>query len=295
MLNKDYIIYCDTDSLFIDLNSFILKTIPQNIWDNLNDEKKISYIKEICKVVIKYLNDKSFFNTQKEDFNSQEEEFKINFKQELIAQSGLFIAKKKYGLWVVDDEGAKVDKLKVTGLDIIRSECPEIVRDKLKNIMTMILKDVSDHELSLAIEKYKNELHNALPEEIAANIGINGISKYTSKQGTPKKGAPYHVKGAIAYRKLIRELNIQDKYEDIAEGAKAKVVYVKKNKYEYETIAFYRWPKEFASIGVEVDMTKMITNFFTKKIEYLLLPIKKAGILTINDNAFSKFFKQEEE
>jgi hypothetical protein len=44
---------------------------------------------------------------------------------------------------------------------------------------------------------------------------------------------------------LLKELDIENKYDDVHEGVKAKVIYAKKNPYNIKTITFNEWPKEF--------------------------------------------------
>ena len=93
-------------------------------------------------------------------YNSNETDFRIKFKQEIVAKSILFVKKKKYSAWHTNEEGVAVDKIKTTGLEIVRSDTPEVVRPMLKDIMNMILKGVGDKDLSSAIDKYKKELQD---------------------------------------------------------------------------------------------------------------------------------------
>jgi len=69
------------------------------------------------------------------------------------------LLKEEIFIWCVDEEGAPVDKLKTTGLEIIRSETPEAVRPRLKNNNESYFKsNTSDDELINIIERYKKEL-----------------------------------------------------------------------------------------------------------------------------------------
>ena len=43
----------------------------------------------------------------------------FDIKQEVIAKSGLFITKKRYGLRIINDAGRKCDKIHVKGLDTV--------------------------------------------------------------------------------------------------------------------------------------------------------------------------------
>jgi hypothetical protein len=80
------------------------------------------------------------------------------------------------------------------------------------------------------------------------------------------------------YRVLLKQLKLENKYEDIHSGAKAKVVYLKKNAFNVDVMSFLRWPSEFDKV-VQIDYDMMIDKFFISKIEILLAPMKKTSLL----------------
>lgn len=284
---KDYVAYIDTDSLFVKLGEWIVDQGYKD-WNIINDDEKIELIKKISACMEQYIDNRIFNEIQLQDYNSQVDDFKIAFKQEIIAKTALFVKKKKYAYWLLNEEGVPKNEIKVTGLEIVRSDSSEAIRPRLKSIMEMIMKQYSDEEIGKTLRKYKKELNQLDPEALAANIGVNGINKYLST-GSPKKGTPWHVKGVYNYRLLLKELRIQDKYEDIHEGLKAKVIYVKKNPYNIDTITFHDWPKEFDNI-VQYDSETMIDKFFVKKIRLLLNPLNKEAIIDSDMDAVKAFF-----
>jgi len=284
----DYVLYIDTDSIFLYLDKF-LGYMYKEKWTEATEKEKVEIVKNISKEIEGYVNDRIFNDTQKLDYNSVVEDFKIKLKQEIIAKSALFIKKKKYAYHCIDEEGVPVDKISVTGLEIVRSDSAEAIRIKLRIIMDMILKDADEKDIVKKINQYRKELKKVPPEEIAANIGINNLSKYIV-DGKPIKATPWHVKGAANYYYLLKELGIENSYEDIHESMKAKVLYIKENPYNIETITFYRWPREFDKI-VDIDYNKMIDKFFVKKIEFLLEPMGKSHLLKDNMGIGNPFFK----
>lgn len=259
-------------------------------WEKMSDENKIKIIKKIAVVIEDEVNENIFKDVQIKNYNSQVHDFKIGFKQEIIAKNALFVKKKKYAFWCVDEENISTDKIEVTGLEIVRSDSSEAIRERLKHIMEMIIKGFPDVEIINTIDKYKKELMKVYPEEIAANIGVNNINKYIIN-GVSQKGAPWHVKGVANYRKLLNELNIKNNYEDISEGIKVKVVYLKKNQFNFDTISFIRWAKEFDKV-IEIDKNLMIEKFFIKKIRSLLEPINKENLLVnkVAEKSVNMFF-----
>lgn len=285
---KDYVLYIDTDSLFLNINQFILDNIEnKDKWILLSDEKKVKIIRELSKIIENHVNDRTFKETQLIDYNSQVHDYKIMFKQEIVAKTALFVKKKKYSYWIVDEEGVPCDKLATKGLEIIRSDSAEAIRVKLKYVYEMIMKNEDPKILSKTIKKYKQELYNVPPEAIANNISVNHINKYIGS-GRIKKHTPYHVKGVFNYNLLLKELNLENKYEKIHEGNKAKVVYVKENPFKVDVITFTEWPREFNKYLV-IDYETMIDKFFINKIRFLLEPMGQEHILKTNRSILDLF------
>jgi DNA polymerase elongation subunit (family B) len=275
--HEDWVVYIDTDSLFIRLGDWLTIVIG-DAWTESDDKDKIRYIRGLSHAIEQYVDARCYDEVQKLTYNSQVEDFRIAFKQEIIAKAALFVKKKKYAYWCVDEEGAPVDKIKVTGLEIVRSDSSEAVRERLRVVVEMILKKAPEEDIISILSQYKKELKNVMPEEIAANIGVKNIEKYVKEDNTCLKGTPWHVKGVANYRKLLEMFKLEKVYEDIHSGLKARVVYIKPNPYKMETVTFHRWPKEFNE-AIEIDYDKMIDKFFVKKIKFLLEPMGKVDLL----------------
>ncbi len=287
---KDYVLYSDTDSLFLSIEEFLMDNgVTQEQWDKLTDDQKTNYVIQISKEVEKYVNDCSFERLQKEVYNSQVTDFKISWKQEMTMKSVLFVEKKKYGYHNVNKEGVPKDQIDVTGLEIIRSETPVVFRKALNKVLELILKNTSDKEIMKYVNSQKKHTDFSDPLLICANIGVNNIDKYLVGDDYIK-GTPYHVKGVSNYRKLLKILGIQKKYRDIHEGEKARVTYVKNNPHKITIVTFYDWPKEFTSFGIEVDVKVQMEKFFLKKVEYLLSPMGREAIMRRNQTSLGAFF-----
>jgi len=272
-MENDYIYYIDTDSLFIGLGEFLDNNIGTS-WRKLDDGIIIKFMLKIAGIIQNHVNNLIYRNIQRRNYNSDVTDFRINLKQEIISKTALFIKKKKYAYWIVNSEGTPIDEISATGLEIIRSDTPEIVRPLLKEIMTMVLKRYSDDEITNFIEKSKKVLYNSKPEEIAVNIGVSNIAKYKDAI----KGTPWHIKGVYNYRKLLKILKIDNIYENIHDGTKAKVLYVKNNSMGMDTITFLKWPDEFDKI-VQIDYNTMIDKYFIRKVSILLEPMGKTNLL----------------
>lgn len=278
----------DTDSLFINVGGFLNDQLDEK-WKVLSDEKKVFYIQKLSRVIEDYVNERCYKEVQRKLYNSPIDDFRINWKQEVIAKSALFTAKKRYSMWHVLEEGAPVDRIKNVGLEIVRSDTPLTIKPRLKEMVNMILHGASDGEIKNTILRHKKEMMNVFPEEIAVNTGISDTEKYIDSNGRALKGAPWHAKGVINYRKLLEHLHIKNKYEDIMSGTKTKVVYVKKNSLGIESVSFIRWPEEFNEI-LQIDYQKHIDKFYNEKIQMLLEPMGKTDLINDNKTDMDLFF-----
>jgi len=234
---KDYCIYIDTDSVFYSGLPLVKKRFPD--LDIGNEDKMSKAILQIADEVQLYLNNgynyfaKKFCNLDKHRFD---------IKQEVIAKSGLFVTKKRYALKIINDNGKKVNKLMVKGLDTVRSSFPVAMRDMLSKLLEDILMNVPKKVLDTFILNFKNSMKLMDFNKIAIPIGVKGITKYTNKDGSifksHKLGTPIHVKSALYYNDFLKYNKISRQYSGISNGEKIKWVYLKQNPLGLNTIAY---------------------------------------------------------
>jgi len=288
--DKDnYCIYIDTDSVFYSAIPIIKKKYPHV---DIKDENVVTEkILEIASDVQKYLNDsydlfaKKFCNTEKHRFE---------IKQELIAKSGLFVTKKRYGLKIINDNGVKVDKLHVKGLDIVRSSFPIAMKEALTKVLEDILASVPKHKIDEYILNFKNSMKLKNYDTIAMPTSAKNVKKYVEKGGDimqPKKGTPVHIKAAINYNNFLLINKLTNKYQTIGNGEKIKWVYLKDNPFKFETICYkgHEDPKETLDfIKQYINTDKIYTQGLSKKITMLYEALSWEEP---NDNfGFNKFF-----
>mgnify|MGYP002338705336 CR=1 FL=1 len=289
MSYKDYVCYIHTDSLMTKGFEWLRDNgVDEEKWEKLSLEQMLEYIKRIAKEVEKYVNERTFEETQKIHYNSQVFDFATTFEQEKIALSGLFKDKGRYATWTLTDEGKWKDEMSVTGLEIIRSDSPEVVKPLIKKVLEMLLKHYPDEEVKKYITQCKKELRQYSPEEIAENKGINKLEIYTNGSEY-KKGTPHHIKGVANFKFLLNRFNLENEYDIPQNGNKAKVLYVQRNPFNIESLSVMNWPKEFDKFGIHVDYEKMIQNNFTKKVNNLLEVIGKEGLLNKNADITTLF------
>jgi DNA polymerase elongation subunit (family B) len=264
---KDYCIYIDTDSVFYSALPIVQKRFPNKTF---TEEEMIKIIMEICGEVQEYLN-KSYNYFAKKFCNLHEHRFDI--KQEVIAKGGLFVTKKRYGLKIINDNGKKVSKLMVKGLDTVRSSFPTAMRDMLSKLLEDILMDVPKEQLDKFILNFKNSMKLMEFDKIAIPTSVKQVTKYKIKDNDifkpHKLGTPVHVKSALFYNDMLKHLNISRRYTPIYNGEKIKWIYLKNNPYGLETIAYkgHEDPPEIMSfIRQYINPNKLYKQALHKKI-----------------------------
>tara|TARA_B100000131_G_scaffold252844_1_gene246784 strand:- start:3199 stop:5697 length:2499 start_codon:yes stop_codon:yes gene_type:complete len=265
--DKIYSFYSDTDSCYV-----TLKDMVENFFPDKGKEKTIDLIDKIATEKIEPAIEQAM--TKLANYTNAFAH-KLVFKREIIADKGVFVAKKRYALNVHDDEGLRLKepKLKVMGLEIVRSSTPGPIRDSLKEAVRLILTSDED-TLHSFIENTRKEFNDKAVEEIAFPRGCNNMFKYKSGADIYTKGCPIHVRGGLLYNYYVDKLNLKMKYEKIQEGDKIKFVYLKEpNVIGENTIAFVgKLPTEF-ELEKYVDYDTIWQKAFVDPLDNILKPI----------------------
>jgi DNA polymerase elongation subunit (family B) len=289
--NDDYVIYIDTDSIFASAVPLIKKRFPNQ---ELTETMMTQRIMEICAEVQDFLN-KSYDYFGKKFCNVDKHVFDI--KQEVIAKTGLFITKKRYGLRIINDAGRKVNKTHVKGLDTIRSNFAVAMKDLLQNVLDDILADVPKEKIDERISVFKRNMTSLHYDVMANPIGVKGIGKYEVKDSenafsSYKKGTPVHVKAAINYNSLIDYWYEGKRYEKISNGSKIKWVYLKENEFGFDTIGYKGYedpPQILDMIKKYIDHNKMYEQAMSKKVGMFYKALNWGGVEDTT-TSMSRFF-----
>jgi DNA polymerase elongation subunit (family B) len=260
----DYSFYSDTDSTYITLGALVDK--------NLKDKTKseiVDVLNKYCATQIEPTIDAAC-ESLSEYLNVYQR--KIKFKREIIADRGIWIAKKRYAVNVYNSEGVAYDppKLKVLGMEIVRSSTPAPVRKALKEAVSIAL---TKDEMTLRqfVADLEATWHSLDPEDIAFPRGVNGIKDYADSNSIFKKATPIHVRGALIYNHLVTSKGLEKKYQLIQEGDKIKFLYLREpNPLGTHVITFAgEVPPEF-KIREYIDYDKMFEKSFLEPLNSLL-------------------------
>ena len=234
--DKDYVVYIDTDSLYLDVNSlaihekivdikpFAIKTIG-DVSDDLNDFYKVMMVRM---------------------FNSTDNRIKI--ASDVVAKSAFWVVKKRYALLKVYNMelNKDVDDIEIKGLDVVRSSYPKKFRDFMKSVLTDILNGVPNEEVNKKVVEFKSKMGEFALEDIAKNTSVKFIGNTELQTNfDPKDRAPFNFmdgstaqcKAALAYNDMLKKFDLTET-EPIMHGGKIKWVYLKENPYGLSGMAF---------------------------------------------------------
>lgn len=279
--NVDYIIASDTDSIYV-----CLANLVDAVFEDQTDTKKIvEWLDKVCSEKLEPFIDKSY-QALADHMHSFAQ--KMHMKRECIADKAIWTAKKRYIMNVWNQEGVAYEKakLKMTGIEAVKSSTPAACRDALKKAFEVIMtKD--EFALQSFIQDFKSQFLDLKFEDIAFPRGVSNLTQYVgSNTELYTLGTPIHVKGSILYNHLIRERKLVSKYELVANGDKIKFAYLKQpNPYHTNVIAAPgELPEEF-ELKQYIDYDTQFTKAYIDPLSIILDTIgwKAEKISTLED------------
>lgn len=258
--NDDYVIAIDTDSLYVNMDPLVKK---------FNPKKPVDFLDKICAEHFEDILKKSY-----SDLHGllQASENRMEMSREVIADRAVWIAKKRYFMQVHDNEGVRYaePKLKVMGVEAVKSSTPQVCRDKFKKIFNIILNQ-GEKATQDFIKDFKREFKALQPEEVSFPRGISDIDKWEDRKDIYKKACPIHVRGALLYNHHVEKNNIGNKYETVKNGEKIKFCYLKTPNPIKENVISYslNLPKEL-DLHRYIDYDKMYEKSFVEPVRNIL-------------------------
>jgi len=262
----DYVIASDTDSIYLNLGPLVERVYEGREKD---DESIVGFLDKVCQMELeKYIEDS--YSTLARYVNAYEQ--KMMMKRENIASSGIWTAKKRYILNVWDSEGVryKEPKLKMMGIEAVKSSTPAPCRQAIKEALTIITSKTED-DLIEFIDNFRDEFNSLPPEDIAFPRSVNGLSKFKSHGTVYTKGTPIHVRGTLLYNFYVAQKNLEYKYPLIQEGEKIKFLYLRRpNKINENVISFLNtFPTEL-ELENSIDRDAQFQKAFVDPLQIIL-------------------------
>ena len=217
--DEGFVIAMDTDSVYITMDKLVQKVLPEEtdkgkIIDFLNKSEGM-----FEKVLAEGFDDLAQYTNAFQQ--------KMEMGREVIADRGIWTAKKRYILNVHDNEGVRLaePKLKMMGIETAKSSTPQWVRTKLTEAFKVVMSG-TEQDLWEFVENSRKEFRNLPPEEVAFPRGCKGLVQYTCPTNIYSKGTPIHVRGSLLYNHHLKKRNIDRRYEMIKNGEKIHFSYL---------------------------------------------------------------------
>lgn len=261
-VQKDYVIYGDTDSVYVNVDDLVQKYVSDkpvqkiaDFLDKITREKLEPIVEASISELASYLN--------AVEFNA------LAMGREVIANVGIWQAKKRYALNVIDSEGVRYSKpkMKIMGMETAKSSTPAVVRQHMEELLYTVLNkdEVTSQKL---IKEIRKKFKTYAIEDIAFPRGVNGLKKYYDVSHIYSKGTPIHVRGALLYNHYIRAWGLDKKYEMITEGEKIKFIHLKEPNPIHENIFSFiqMFPRESGLVEY-IDYEKMFEKTFLEPMK----------------------------
>jgi|TARA_B110000438_G_scaffold294200_1_gene335245 DNA polymerase elongation subunit (family B) len=261
--DKDYVVAIDTDSVYVTLDEFVKRFKPEN---------PVNFLDKLCSTALEDALTKCYDELYTRLGGMEN---KMVMGREVIADRGIWTAKKRYILNVHDNEGVRYaqPKLKIMGIEAIKSSTPAICRQALKDMFKRII-ETDEATVQNDIANFKNVFSKASAEEVSFPRSVQNIRKWIDKETIYKKGTPIHVRGAIMHNHLIDDQKLQRKVEKIHGGDKVKFTYLRKpNPTKENVIAFVDYlPRQF-KLENYIDYNLQFEKTFLGAIEPVLTAV----------------------
>lgn len=235
--DKDYVIAIDTDSMYVTLDGLVNK-VYGSATETMNVEQIVDFLDKTSQQILEPFIDEKY--QQLAHYVSAYEQ-KMQMKREAIANKGIWTGKKHYILNMYDLEGVryKEPKLKMQGIEAVRSSTPSSCRENIKKALGVIMNQ-DERAMQAFISDFRKEFKKLPFEDVAFPRSVRGLIKedirgkngeivqkaYDTGSLNFKPSTPIHVKGSLIYNHLIKLRKLDTRYPLIGDGEKIKFCYM---------------------------------------------------------------------
>lgn len=282
---SNFVVYGDTDSVYFTLDELVQKLKDKDadlteVGDIL--DKVLSFDQKLLDPWVQ-----EYIDLYADTFNAFNKD-PIGAKLEKIADKGMFIAKKKYALRAVWDEGSFLvenPKMAVTGLEIVRSSTPMFCRKELKRVIDIIL-DNHEKEVVDFIKEAESAWKDAPINDISRVSGIGSLNyvgepgalykvddkgEYELNKNGKRLSAPMNVRAALNHNMWVEKNNMKS-YQHLTADDKIKYCFlVHPNPLGDDVVGYLDGQfLEDAGLLKYVDRDEMWERFFMSPLNIML-------------------------
>ena len=263
--DEDYVIAMDTDSIYVTFDKMVQQVFPKEtpkskIVDFLNTVGQ----DKILDVLTAGYDDLA-------DYTNAFQQ-KMVMGREVIADRGIWTAKKRYILNVHDNEGVRLKepKLKMMGIETAKSSTPQWVRKQLTEVLKVVMNG-TEEEVWDFVENARRDFRRLPVEEMASPRGCNNLAQYSNSTTIYGKGTPIAVRGALLYNHLLKQKNVHKRYEVVKNSDKIHFTYLTTpNPINENVISFINvLPKEF-ELNAYVDYDMQFDKSFIEPLKAII-------------------------
>ena len=177
-----------------------------------------------------------------------------------------------YKRQVWDSEGVRYEepKLKVMGIESVKSSTPAPCRSMLKNAFKILMTGTEDDMIKF-IDNSRDQFKKLPPEQVSFPRSASDVVKYKSNSDIYIKGTPIHIRGALLFNHYIKENKLTNKYSLVQNGEKIKFCYLKKPNIIHENVISFiqEFPKEL-NLDKYVDYDLQFEKSFLEPLKAIL-------------------------
>ena len=255
----DFVIASDTDSIYVEMD-YLVKRVGTT-----DDIKIVDALDKFCEQKIQPYID-SCYQELAEYMNAYQQ--KMFMKRETIANKGIWRGKKMYILnaWNVEGVQYSEPKLKLQGIEAVRSSTPHACRENIKKSLEIIMNGSKD-ELRQFINEFRKKFDSMSFEEVAFPRGVKGMAEYRDASTIYRKSTPIHVKGALLFNMMLKKHDVRH-IAPIRDGDKIKFTYLKIPNPVHDIVIATpdELPKEFG-LDKYIDREKQFNKSFLDPIK----------------------------
>lgn len=244
--------------------------------------------------MVPMIND-SFPTFLKERFNVPEARSSgvIKCGREIVAESGIWMVKKRYACLMIDKDGKRYDtngkpgKVKAMGLDLRRSDTPKFMQEFLSEILLDTLTNRGENYVVDKVRDFKKRFEDMKPWQQGTPRKVNKLTHYRDKIEAAAeqklKGfkvenlhVPGHVTASLNWNRL-REIHNDHQTTKIIDGQRIVVCKLRITPDNNMSSIAYpvdetRLPEWFTCLPFDAD--EMMATIVDKKVSNLLSVLK---------------------